>query len=142
MKAFIQEFQKFIMRGNVVDMAVGVVIGAAFNKIVSSAVSDIIMPPIGVLIGGVDFTDLKLVIKSAVMDGTEVVSPEVAINYGSFIQVILDFLIVSFAIFLVIKGMSALKKKKAEEPAPEPAPAAPSEEVQLLTQIRDLLEKK
>lgn len=138
MKKFVAEFQKFIMRGNVVDMAVGIIIGGAFGKIVSSAVSDIIMPPIGLLIGGMNFSDLKVVLKHAVMDGTKVVTPEVSLNYGTFIQVCLDFLIISFAIFLIIKGMNTLRDKKPAEPA---APAPPSEEVQLLTQIRDLLEK-
>lgn len=132
----LQEFKQFAMRGNVVDMAVGIIIGGAFGKIVSSVVSDLIMPPIGLLIGGVNFTDLKITLKQAVMQGDEVVSPAVTVNYGNFIQVSLDFIIIAFAIFLLIKGMNALSRKKAEQPA---APAAPPADIQLLTEIRDLL---
>ncbi len=131
------------MRGNVVDMAVGVIIGGAFGKIVTSIVSDIIMPPIGCLVGGANFTDLKVVLKEAVMEGEEVVTPAVTLNYGNFIQVVIDFLIIAFSIFLIIKGINALNRKKKEEPAPA-APPAPSAEEKLLTEIRDLLkaEKK
>lgn len=132
----LQEFKQFAMRGNVVDMAVGIIIGGAFGKIVSSVVSDLIMPPIGLLIGGVNFTDLKVTLKHAVMQGNEVVSPAVTINYGNFIQVSLDFIIIAFAIFLLVKGMNALTRKKQEQPA---APAAPPADIQLLTEIRDLL---
>jgi large conductance mechanosensitive channel len=139
----LQEFKQFAMRGNVVDMAVGVIIGGAFGKIVTSIVSDIIMPPIGCLVGGANFTDLKLVLKEAVMEGEEVVTPAVTLNYGNFIQVVIDFLIIAFSIFLLIKGINALNRKKKEEPAPA-APPAPSAEEKLLTEIRDLLkaEKK
>jgi large conductance mechanosensitive channel len=135
---FVKEFKEFAMRGNVLDMAVGIIIGGAFGKIVSSFVSDIIMPPLGVLIGGVDFTNLKFVIKHAVTEGGTVTSPEVTVNYGNFLQVTFDFLIVAFAIFLLIKGVNRLSRKKEEAPA---EPAAPPADVQLLTEIRDLLKK-
>ena len=108
----LKEFKEFAMRGNVVDMAVGIVIGAAFGKIVSSIVADVIMPPIGVLLGGVDFSNLAFTIKAATAD-----VPAVVISYGKFIQTIVDFLIVAFAIFMVVKGMNSLKKKKEEAPA-------------------------
>lgn len=135
----IKEFKEFAMRGNVLDMAVGIVIGGAFGKIVSSFVEDILMPPIGVLLGGVNFSDLKIVFKQAVMDGENVVTPEVALRYGNFIQVIFDFLIIAFAIFMLIKAVNKFNKKKEEAPA---APEAPPADVQLLTEIRDLLQKK
>lgn len=127
------EFKEFAMRGNVVDMAVGIIIGAAFGKIVSSFVSDVIMPPIGVLIGGVDFTDLALTIQEA-SEGVEAVT----IKYGQFIQTVFDFVIIAFAIFIAIKAMNSLKKKEEEAPA---APPEPSAEEKLLTEIRDLLKK-
>lgn len=136
--AFIKEFKEFAMKGNVVDMAVGVIIGAAFGKIVSSLVDDIIMPLVGVATGGINFTDYKWVIKDAVMKGTEVLEPEVTLNWGAWIQTIVNFLIVAFCIFVMIKFMNQLRKKKDEEQAP--APAEPSNEEKLLTQIRDLLE--
>lgn len=136
MKKMLQEFKQFAMRGNVVDMAVGIIIGGAFGKIVSSIVGDIIMPAIGLLVGGVNFTDLKITLKKAVMEGSEVVAPAVTINYGNFIQVTLDFLIIAFAIFLLVKVMNTLSKKKEEKSATPPAPPA---DVQLLTEIRDLL---
>ena len=135
----IKEFKEFAMRGNVLDMAVGIVIGGAFGKIVSSFVEDILMPPIGVLMGGVNFSDMKVVFKQAVMDGENVVTPEVALRYGNFIQVIFDFLIIAFAIFMLIKAVNKFNKKKEEAPA---APEAPPADVQLLTEIRDLLQKK
>ena len=135
----IKEFKEFAMRGNVLDMAVGIVIGGAFGKIVSSFVEDILMPPIGVLLGGVNFTDLKIVFKQAVMDGENIVTPEVALRYGNFIQVIFDFLIIAFAIFMLLKAVNKFNKKKEEAPA---APEAPPADVQLLTEIRDLLQKK
>jgi large conductance mechanosensitive channel len=127
------EFKAFAMKGNVVDMAVGIIIGAAFGKIVSSIVSDIIMPPLGLLIGGVNFTDLKVIMKTA----TDV-KPAVTWNYGNFLQVVFDFLIVAFAVFMVIKAMNAAKKKEDSAPA---APPAPSKQETLLTEIRDLLKK-
>ena len=111
----LQEFKQFAMRGNVVDMAVGIIIGGAFGKIVSSVVADLIMPPIGLLIGGVNFTDLKITLKHAVMEGDKIITPAVSINYGNFIQVTLDFIIIAFAIFLLIKGMNSLSKKKEED---------------------------
>ena len=129
-----QEFKTFAMRGNVVDMAVGIVIGGAFGKIVSSFVADVIMPPIGLIIGGVDFSKLAITIQEAVGDAAAV-----TVNYGRFIQTVLDFLIVAFAIFMVIKGMNSLKKKEEEAPAAPPEP--PKEEI-LLTEIRDLLKQK
>jgi len=129
-----QEFKTFAMRGNVVDMAVGIVIGGAFGKIVSSFVADVIMPPIGLVIGGVDFSKLAITIQEAVGDAAAV-----TVNYGRFIQTVLDFLIVAFAIFMVIKGMNSLKKKEEEAPAAPPEP--PKEEI-LLTEIRDLLKQK
>ncbi|MFC4665403.1 large-conductance mechanosensitive channel protein MscL [Falsiporphyromonas endometrii] len=141
MSKFIKEFKEFAVKGNVVDMAVGIIIGGAFGKIVASFVSDIIMPPIGVLLGGTDFSDLKIVLKEAVRNGSEVITPEVAINYGSFIQTLVDFLIIAFAIFMMIKAINSLKRKKEEAPAPE-KPAEPSEDVKLLTEIRDLLKNK
>lgn len=140
--SFIQDFKAFALKGNVVDMAVGVIIGGAFGKIVTSIVNNIIMPPIGVLTGGMDFTDLKLVLKDAVKKGDQVVSEAVTINYGQFIQDVVDFLIVAFCIFLMVKGIAALSRKKEEKPA-EPAPAPePSAEEKLLTEIRDLLKNK
>lgn len=140
--SFIQDFKAFALKGNVVDMAVGVIIGGAFGKIVTSIVNNIIMPPIGVLTGGMDFADLKLVLKDAVKKGDQVVSEAVTINYGQFIQDVVDFLIVAFCIFLMVKGIAALSRKKEEKPA-EPAPAPePSAEEKLLTEIRDLLKNK
>ena len=135
---FVKEFKEFAMKGNVIDLAVAVIIGGAFGKIVSSFVADIVMPLIGLLLGGVNFTDLKWVIKDAVMEnGVE--KAAATLNYGDFIQVTIDFLIIALAIFLAIKAMNSLKKK--EEPAPE-APAAPSAEETLLGEIRDLLKEK
>lgn len=137
-----QEFKEFAMRGNVVDLAVGVIIGGAFGKIVSSMVSDILMPPIGYLMGGVKFSDLKIVMKEAVMEGEAVKDAAVTINYGVFIDTIIQFLIVAFCIFMVIKGMNKMKKKEVEAPAEAPAPPAPSKEELLLAEIRDELRKK
>lgn len=130
----IKEFKAFAIKGNVVDMAVGIIIGAAFGKIVSSFVGDIIMPPIGVMLGGVDFTSLAIVVKASVGD-----APEVLIRYGKFIQTTIDFLIVGFAVFMAVKGINSIKK--TEEAAPKP-PAQPSKEELLLTEIRDLLKDK
>lgn len=135
----LQEFKEFALKGNVVDMAVGVVIGGAFGKIVSSLVADVIMPPIGYITGGVNFSDLKYVMEAAKVDATGAEVAEVAINYGAFLQTILDFLIIAICIFSVIKAMNSLKKK--EEEAPE-APAAPSNEEVLLSEIRDLLKNQ
>lgn len=143
MKNFVKEFKEFAMKGNVVDMAVGVIIGAAFGKIVSSLVDDIIMPVIGVATGGMNFTDYKWVIQKAVMDGQEVLKPEVTMNWGAWIQTIVDFLIVAFCIFVMIKFINNMRKKveKAKEEE-APAPAAPSKEEVLLTEIRDLLKEQ
>lgn len=141
MKKMLQEFKTFAMRGNVVDMAVGIIIGGAFGKIVSSVVGDLIMPAVGLLVGGVNFTDLKIVMKDAVLDGDKVITPEVSLNYGNFIQVVFDFLIIAFAVFLLIKGINALNRKK-EAPAAPATPPAPPADVQLLTEIRDLLKEK
>jgi len=136
----LKEFKDFAMRGNVVDMAVGIVIGGAFGKIVASFVADVVMPPLGLLIGGVDFTELKITIKDAVVDAAGTVTTEaVSINYGSFIQTAVDFVIIAFAIFMVIKAMNSMKKK--EEAAPPPPPPGPTKEEVLLTEIRDLLKK-
>lgn len=137
---FLQDFKAFAMRGNVVDMAVGVVIGTAFGKIVSSIVSDLIMPLIGVICGGVNFTDLSITLKEAqVVDGQE--QAAVLLNYGNFLQATFDFIIIAFSIFVFIRLISKLHRKKQEVPAPA-EPAKPSDEVQLLTEIRDLLKKQ
>lgn len=130
------EFKAFAMKGNVVDMAVGIIIGAAFGKIIASMVSDIIMPPLGLLIGGVNFTDLKFVMKAAVDE-----NPAVTLNYGNFLQVVFDFIIVAFVVFMMIKAMNAAKRKEEAKPAAAPAPPAPTKEEILLTEIRDLLKK-
>ena len=129
----VDEFKTFAMKGNVIDMAVGIIIGAAFGKIVSSVVSDIVMPPLGLLIGGVNFTDLKIILKAA----TET-NPAVTWNYGNFLQVCFDFIIVAIAVFMVIKAINAAKKKEDAAPA---VPPAPSKQEILLTEIRDLLKK-
>ncbi len=139
--SLIKEFREFALRGNVVDLAVGVVIGAAFGKIVSSLVADIIMPPIGLAIGGVNFADLAIVLRAAVED-----QPEVVIAYGRFVQTILDFVIIAFAVMMGVKGINAMQnmRKKEEEAAvaePEAEPA-PSDEVKLLSEIRDLLKRE
>jgi len=136
--SIIKEFKQFAMRGNVLDMAVGIIIGGAFGKIVSSFVADVIMPPIGVLLGGVDFSSLKLTVKAASVNEAGGIVNAVTINYGMFINTVIDFIIIAFAIFMVIKAMNNLKKK--EEAAPV-APPAPSNEEKLLTEIRDLLKK-
>ena len=136
--AIIKEFKEFAMRGNVVDLAVGVIIGAAFGKIVTSLVNDIIMPPIGYLTGGIDFKNLKIMIKPG--DPAKKIA-DVAINYGNFINTLIEFLIVAFCIFMVVKAINSLRNPEpvAAEPAPEPAP---TKEETLLTEIRDLLAKK
>ena len=133
------ELKEFMLRGNVIDMAVGIVIGGAFGKIVTSFVNDILMPPIGMLLGNTKFTEMKYVLKEAVMSGEEVIDPAITWNYGNFIQVLIDFLIIGISIFFVIKGINKMKKKKEAEPTP--APAAPTKEEVLLTEIRDLLRK-
>lgn len=130
----LKEFKTFAMKGNVIDMAVGIIIGAAFGKIVSSFVNNVLMPPLGILIGGVDFTNLAIVLKEAVGE-----TPAVTLSYGIFIQTVVDFLIIAFAIFLTIKAMNTLKKKEEAAPA---APPAPSNQEILLTEIRDILKSK
>ena len=127
------EFKQFAMKGNVMDMAIGIIIGGAFGKIVSSFVNDVLMPPLGVLLGGVDFKDLAYTIQEAAGD-----TPAVTLNYGNFIQTALDFIIIAFAIFMMVKAMNSMKKKEEEAPAEEPKPS--NEEV-LLSEIRDLLKK-
>ena len=129
----LDEFKAFALKGNVVDMAVGIIIGVAFGKIVSSVVADLIMPPIGLLVGGVNFTDLKVILKAA----TET-NPAVTWNYGNFLQVTFDFLIVAFSVFMVIKALNSTKRKEAVAPT---VPLPPSKEEVLLTEIRDLLKK-
>lgn len=138
--SLMKEFKQFAMRGNVVDMAVGIIIGAAFGKIVSSLVNDVIMPPLGLLLGGVNFTDLKITIKPASVNEAGEIIKGVTLNWGNFVQVIFDFLIVAFAIFMLIKGMNSMKKKEDEAPAAT-EPPAPSKEEELLAEIRDLLKK-
>ncbi len=130
------------MKGNVVDMAVGVIIGAAFGKIVTSLVNDVIMPAIGMLTGGINFTDYKWVIQQGVKNGEEVITPEVAITWGAFVQTVFDFLIIAFCIFVAIKFINKLKREPEAAPQEPAAPSEPSEEVKLLTEIRDLLSKK
>lgn len=138
--SFIKEFKEFATKGNIMDLAVGIIIGSAFGKIISSLVADIIMPPIGLIVGGTKFTDLKLWLKEAVIDDNgNVIQGAVTINVGNFIQAAVDFLIIAGAIFLIVKMINRLNRKKAAEP---PAPKGPSEEVQLLMEIRDLLKEK
>ena len=138
---FLQDFKAFAMKGNVIDMAVGVIIGGAFGKIVSSVVADVIMPPVGLLVGGVNFTDLKWVLKPAVVQDGEEVAAAVALNYGNFLQVTFDFLVIAFSVFLFVRLLSELNHKKAKPAAPA-APPAPSKEELLLTEIRDLLKEQ
>ena len=138
--SILKEFKEFAVKGNAVEMAVGIIIGAAFGKVISSLVGDVIMPPIGVLLGGVNFTDLGVTLKESIPatgDGAAV--PAVILAYGKFIQAILDFLVVAFTVFLGIRGINSLKRKQAEAPA---APAEPSAQEKLLSEIRDLLAKK
>lgn len=141
----VKEFKEFIMKGNVLDLAVAVIIATAFKAIVTSFVKDVLMPPIGLLLGGTDFSDLKIVLREgsdAVLNGEQVVTPAVngvALNYGLFINTVIDFLIIGFAIFWIVKTYNKTKKKKEEAPA---APPAPSKEEVLLTEIRDILKEK
>ncbi|MFZ1730948.1 MAG: large-conductance mechanosensitive channel protein MscL [Bacteroidota bacterium] len=132
--SMMKEFKDFAMRGNVIDMAVGIVIGVAFGAIVTSFVADVITPPIGLLLGGVDFTSMNIILKAAVGE-----TPAVTLNYGMFLQKLFDFIIVAFVIFMVVKGMNSMKKKKVEEPA---APAPPPAQEVLLSEIRDLLKQR
>ncbi|ROL62439.1 large-conductance mechanosensitive channel protein MscL [Bacteroidetes/Chlorobi group bacterium ChocPot_Mid] len=130
----VKEFKEFAMRGNVVDLAVAVIIGGAFGKIVASFVADVLMPPIGILLGGVDFTSFAITLKQAVGD-----KPAVTLNYGKFIQTVVDFLIIAFSIFIMVKSLNSFKKKQEEAPA---TPPEPTNEEKLLTEIRDLLKEK
>lgn len=140
MKKTLQEFKAFALRGNVIDMAVGIIIGGAFGKIVSSLVSDVLMPLLGLLVGGIHFNNLKFVIRQAVIEDGKTISPEVTINYGNFIQVTFDFLIIALSIFILIKLIARLSFKKAEEEKAAPPP--PPADIVLLTEIRDLLREK
>lgn len=140
MKKFMAEFKEFISRGNVMDMAVGMVVGSAFTAIVNSLVNDIVMPIIGMLFGKIDFSSLRIILAPATED-----TAEAAIRYGAFIQAIVNFLLVAFVIFSVVKAINKMRRQKEEEPAPEPEPEpepAPSDEVVLLSEIRDLLKKQ
>lgn len=139
MSKLIKEFKEFAVKGNVMDMAVGIIIGGAFGKIVSSLVADIVMPPITLLTSGSNIQDLKWVLREAVIQGEEVVTPEVAMTVGTFLQAVLDFIIIAFVIFMLIKGMNKLRKEKPAEPE---TPAEPSAEVKLLEEIKELLKKQ
>ena len=143
MKKFFEEFKAFAMRGNVIDMAVGVVIGGAFGKITNSVVNDIIMPLISMLTGGIEFSNWKWVLRAAVTEGETVVREEIAVNYGNLIAVILDFIIIAFVVFCMVKSINRMHEKlsKPAEPEPEKAPEPTKEEV-LLTEIRDLLKEQ
>ena len=134
----IQEFKQFAVKGNMIDMAVGIIIGGAFGKIVSSLVNDVLMPPLGLLIGGVDFADLKATLKQASVNELGEAIPAVTLNYGTFIQTAIDFLIIALVVFMMIKAINSLKKKEEAAPA---APPAPTKDQELLTEIRDLLKK-
>ncbi len=135
---WLNEFKTFAMRGNVLDMAVGIIIGGAFGKIVSSLVADVIMPPVGMLIGGINFTEWKVTLHHAVVEAGQVIKPAVTLNIGNFIQTVFDFIIIAFSIFMVIKAVNTFNKKKEEVPA---TPAAPTKQEELLAEIRDLLKK-
>lgn len=141
-KGFFAEFKAFAMRGNVVDMAVGVVIGGAFGKITTSVVNDIIMPLVSMLTGGINFNDWKWVLKQAVVENGEEISAAVSVNFGSLISTVLDFIIIAFAVFCMVKALNSLHRKKEEAPAAPPAPPEPSNEEKLLTEIRDLLKEQ
>lgn len=148
MMGIIKEFKSFAMKGNVLDLAVAVIIGGAFGKIITSFVNDVLMPPIGLLLGNTDFSDLMIILRKgsdAVMEGEKMISPavaEVTLRYGTFINTVLDFLIVALSIFIVIKAFNKMKKKKEEAPSTPPAPPAPTKEEILLTEIRDILKEK
>lgn len=142
MKEFLNEFKQFAMRGNVIDLAVGVVVGGAFGKITNSLVNDIIMPAVSMLTGGVNFSDWKIILKDAVVENGEEIAAAVSINYGTLISTIIDFIILAFAVFCMVKAINSLHRKKEEAPAAPPAPPEPSAEEKLLTEIRDLLRDK
>ena len=133
----LQEFKEFAVKGNAVDMAVGIIVGAAFGKIVSSMVADVIMPPIGLLVGGIDFSDLTVTLKAAAGD-----APAVVLRYGVFVQTVVDFAIVAFAIFMLVKGINMLRRKEEAAPATPPPPAEPGPQEKLLAEIRDLLKQR
>ncbi|MCX6283067.1 MAG: large-conductance mechanosensitive channel protein MscL [Bacteroidetes bacterium] len=138
----LKEFKDFAMKGNVIDLAVGIIIGAAFGKIVSSVVNDVIMPPIGLMVGGINFTDIKIIMKDAISDPAtgKVIKEAVTLKIGSFLQTLVDFTIVAFSVFLMVKGLNSLSKKKEADAAPPPPPAVTKDQ-ELLTEIRDLLKK-
>jgi len=140
--SMMKEFRDFAMKGNVIDLAVGIIIGAAFGKIVSSVVNDVIMPPIGLLVGGINFTDIKITMKDAIADPAtgKIIKDAVTLKIGNFIQTLVDFTIVAFSVFLMVKGLNTLSKKKEAEAAPPPPPPATKDQ-ELLTEIRDLLKK-
>ena len=140
-KGIISEFKEFIARGNVVDMAVGIIMGGAFTPIVNSLVNDIVMPGIGLVVGKMNFSDLKIVLQQGAAAGIEEIA-EVAVAYGNFIQVILNFIIVAFCVFMLIKGINKLKRKEEPAPEPEPQEPVPTAEELLLSEIRDLLKEK
>jgi large conductance mechanosensitive channel len=136
----LKEFKDFAVKGNMIDLAVGIIIGAAFGKIIASLVNDVIMPPIGLLLGGMNFTDIHITMKDAVTDPAtgKILKEAVNLKIGSFIQTLVDFSIIAFSIFMIVKMVSRMNKKKVEEPA---APPAPTKDQELLTEIRDLLKK-
>ncbi len=138
----IKEFKEFAVKGNVLDMAIGIIIGGAFGKIVTSMLNDILMPPLGLLIGGTDFTELKVTIKEKSIDAAGKAVSEVTLNYGSFIQTFIDFILVAIAVFMIIKIMNRIRSKMEAAPKPPAPPAGPTNEEVLLTEIRDLLKNK
>ena len=139
----LKEFKEFAVKGNMVDLAVGIIIGAAFGKIIASLVTDVLMPPIGLLLGGLNFADMQWIMKDAVIDPLtgQVTTSAVALKYGNFIQTLVDFIIIAFSVFMIIKAIMNAKKKEVEVPAAPPAPPAPTKDQELLTEIRDLLKK-
>jgi large conductance mechanosensitive channel len=139
---FFKEFKEFAVKGNMIDMAVGVIIGGAFGKIITSLVNDMLMPPLGMLLGNVNFTEFRWVLKAASTDAAGTAIPEVSLNYGNFIQVLLDFTIVAFSIFLFIKGINKLRNLKKKEEIVAETPSVPTKEEELLTEIRDILKEK
>ena len=141
MKKFFSEFKEFAMRGNVLDMAIGVVIATAFGQITSTLINNVIMPLIGLLCGGIDLSKFDIVLREAVMDGETVVKEAVTLGLGSFLTAVINFILIAFVVFLFVKAMNSAKKKKEEAPAPAPDPE-PSNEEKLLAEIRDLLKEK
>jgi large conductance mechanosensitive channel len=137
--SIVKEFREFAVKGNMMDLAVGIIIGGAFGKVVSSIVADVLMPPLGLLIGGLNFTDIKINLKEAMVDAAGKAHPAVTLNLGNFIQSLVDFGIIAFAVFLLVKGINRMNRKAAEEP---PVPAAPTKQEELLAEIRDLLKKE